>query len=228
MAHSDSLHCEAILLAAGRSRRMGSIDKLLLPVDGEAMVRRSARLYLDLGVTLTVVTGSDGQAVAAVLAGLDFRLVVNADADHGQHTSVRAGLAAAPLLAPGVIIALADQPLLTVEDIGALVAEFAASAAERICVPRFGGIRGNPVIFPAATARLLRATGAMPPRAFIDACPDQVVWFDASNDHFTRDVDTPADAAELLDALVSPAPAHIRGHYPALSPFPRPSAGYRQ
>ncbi len=196
----DSLPLEAILLAGGRSRRMAGVNKLLLCVDGMAMVRRSALLYLDLGISLTVVTGSDDGAVAAELAGLDVRLVANPNAECGQHSSVRAGLVATPLTAPGLLVALADQPLLTTTDIRALVAEFARHAGTRICVPRFAGDRGNPVIFPGSVARHLRDPGSMPPRAFIDAYPAQVAWFDAANDHFTRDVDTPEDAADLIGA----------------------------
>jgi CTP:molybdopterin cytidylyltransferase MocA len=177
---------------------MGGVDKLLLPVGGVAMVRRSALLYCELGMPLTVVTGAHASAVADAVAGLDVRLVANADADNGQQTSVLAGLLATPLAAPGVLVALADQPLLTSADIAALVAAFAAQAGQRIGVPWFAGKRGNPVIFPAAIVRRLRAPGGLAPRAFIDAHPELVAWFDASNDHFTRDVDTPEDAAELI------------------------------
>jgi molybdenum cofactor cytidylyltransferase len=197
------MHCEAILLAAGRSRRMGGVNKLLLQADGTAMVRRSALLYLDLGMKLTVVTGSENQAVAAALAGLDLQLVTNPDADRGQQTSVRAGLVATALRAPGVLIALADQPLLASADIRALASTFAAHAGQRICVPRHGGQRGNPVIFPAAVVRRLREPGGLPPRAYIDAHPKDVCWFEAENDHFTRDVDTPADAAELIGTMTA-------------------------
>jgi molybdenum cofactor cytidylyltransferase len=155
-------------------------------------------LYRELGMRLTVVTGRDNREVAAALAGLDCRLVANPDADDGQHTSVRAGLLATPLAAPGVVVALADQPLLTAADIGALVAAFAGDGGDRICVPRFGGKRGNPVIFPAGVVRRLREPGALPPRGFIDTHPELVAWFEATSDHFTRDVDTPEDAAELI------------------------------
>ncbi len=212
MSSADNLPLEAILLAAGRSRRMAGINKLLLAVDGTAMVRRSAQLYLDLGMSLTVVTGSDNRDVAAALAGLDLRLVVNPDADSGQHSSVRAGLAASALAAPGILIALSDQPLLTSADIRSLAAAFTGHGENRICVPRHAGQRGNPVIFPAAIARHLRES-PIPPRAFIDAQPEQIAWFDADDDHFTRDVDTPQDAAQLLGtSLQLPHPQKQANH----------------
>ena len=190
---------------------MGDIDKLLLAVNGQPMVRRSARLYLDLGMKLTVVTGSDDRAIAAALAGLGLQLVANPAADNGQQTSVHAGLAATALQAPGVIVALADQPLLTLHDITALLTEFAAHAGTRICIPRFNGQRGNPVIFPAAIARILREQDAMSPRDYLDAHPREVAWFEVNNDHFTRDIDTPADAAELLGAAVDRIPQAFSG-----------------
>lgn len=200
VADADSPHFETILLAAGRSRRMAGVDKLLLAVDGVTMVRRSALLYLALGMRVTVVTGCDNRDVAAALAGLDLHLVANPDADSGQLSSVQAGLVATPLTAPGVVMALADQPLLTAADICALMATFSSDAGAHICVPRFAGQRGNPVIFPVAVARRLREPGAMPPRAFIDAHPEHITWFEAANDHFTRDIDTREDAAQLLGA----------------------------
>jgi molybdenum cofactor cytidylyltransferase len=200
VASPDRLNLEAILLAAGRSRRMEGVNKLLLRIGGVPMVRRSACLFLDLGVPLIVVTASDNRRVAEALAGLDAKLVVNADADTGQQSSVRAGLAATPLRAAGVVVALSDQPLLTTGDIRALAAVFEQHGGTRIAVPRYTGQRGNPVIFPTAIARQLGAPGAPAPRAFIDAHPEAVAWFDAPSDHFIRDVDTPGDAAELLGA----------------------------
>jgi molybdenum cofactor cytidylyltransferase len=178
-------------------------DKLLLPISGMPMVRRSALVYLELGMTLTVVTGLDGDHIIAALAGLDLALIANPDADSGQHTSVRTGLMATPLLAPGVIVALADQPLLTTSDIVALGAVFERHDCARICVPRHAGQRGNPVVFPAALARVLRDhPQAGLPRAFIDAHPEHVTWLEAENDHYTRDVDTRDDAAELLGLVI--------------------------
>ncbi|MDP9057816.1 MAG: nucleotidyltransferase family protein [Pseudomonadota bacterium] len=198
MVLPDSPQFEVILLAAGRSRRMAGVDKLLLPVDGVAMVRRSAQLYLGLGMSVIVVTGTDDTHITKALAGLPVRLVANPDPDSGQNSSVCAGLVATPMVAAGVVVALSDQPLLTGDDIRALAAAFADHGGTRICVPRRAGQRGNPVIFPVAIARRLREPGSMIPRAFIDSHPDHVAWFDAANDHFTRDVDTPQDAAQLL------------------------------
>ena len=68
-----------------------------------------------------------------------------------------------------------------------------------ITIPRHGGQRGNPIILPAAIARQLRDDPQAPsPRAFMDQHPEQIAWFEADTDHFTQDIDTPADAARLI------------------------------
>lgn len=188
---------EAIVIAAGSSRRMGGVNKLLLPVAGVALVRRSVMLYAGLASPVTVVVGHQRDRVVAALAGLDLRIVDNADGGPDQQQSVALGLSAAELAGRGLLVALADQPLLEPADIEALIAFFDAEGGEKICIPAHHGDRGNPVLFPAAIARRLRDEGGGA-RRFIDAHPDRVAWFAAGNDHFTADVDTPADAERLL------------------------------
>ena len=83
----------AVLLAAGQSRRMGADNKLLLPIDGEPVVRRTARQLLGAGLEeVVVVLGHEADSVSGALDGLAVRAVVNPDYRDGQMTSVRAGL----------------------------------------------------------------------------------------------------------------------------------------
>jgi molybdenum cofactor cytidylyltransferase len=200
---ADDIH--VILLGAGFSARMGGTDKRLLDLHGEPLLRRSARLYLGCGWPVSVVLRDPDPLARVALDGLDVAVIVNPDAAAGQQTSVMAGLAAAPLDAmaegAGVLIALADQPLLTRADLADLAA---ARPPGMACVPRHQGRRGNPVILPTGVARRLRDAGT-PPRAWLDANPASVAWFEAANDHFTRDLDTPEQAALLL-ARAEPMP----------------------
>ena len=102
-----------IVLAAGLSRRMGDVNKLLLDIDGEPMVRRTVKLYRSLFSSVTVITGFESDKVQAALTGLDVTLLFNPDFETGQQSSVRLGLRAQELQGEGVIIALSDQPELT-------------------------------------------------------------------------------------------------------------------
>jgi len=184
------------VLAAGRSRRMGGPNKLLIPVGGMAMVRRSVELYSRIVDPVTVVVGHERDAVVSALAGLPVRIIDNVDVSSDQQQSVTLGLAAAQLRGQGLLVALADQPLLVDDDIEQLAAFFRAQP-QKICVPLHAGTRGNPVLLPTAVARRIRAEGVSA-RRFIDAHPHLVAWFPAANEHFTADIDTPADAERLL------------------------------
>lgn len=191
---------EVILLAAGHSRRMGGRDKLLLETPGgQSLLARAAALYRGLGMPVTAVLRPGQPRHAEALAGVDLAVVTNSDPQADQAMSVRTGLGAARLAGAGVLIALADQPWLAAADIAALVEKFTAHGATRIVVPRHAGQRGNPVLLPTAVARAVAADPAATPRAFIDAHPALVVWHEAAHDHYTRDIDTPADAALLKD-----------------------------
>jgi molybdenum cofactor cytidylyltransferase len=93
--HLGSDRIVAILLAAGRSQRMGGRNKLLMEVDGQPMVRRVAVTLLNSRVREVIaVLGHDHTRVAAALAGVPLRIVVNDEYALGQMSSVRAGIAA--------------------------------------------------------------------------------------------------------------------------------------
>lgn len=188
----------AVLLAAGVSRRMGEDNKLLAELDGEAMVHRAARILLESGLGLHVVTGHQREQIEAALAGLAITLVHNPHYETGQQTSVRAGLAALAGNCEAAIVALGDQPLLEVADIEALIAAFARSSRDRFIVPYFAGERGNPVVIPRA---ILDELGGQPHdpslKRLTDYFPDRIERFEAENDHFTQDIDTAEALAEF-------------------------------
>lgn len=190
---------ETVLVAAGLSTRMGETNKLLIEVDGQALIRRTASLYCALGMQVTIVLGHQGAAIKKALAGLPVRTVFNADYKTGQQSSVRAGLDASDFSKTGILIALADQPLLTPADIAGLCDAFLSGPPRRIMVPYVNQTRGNPVLFPSALAKLAHAEGSEPNyRPFIDANPALVSSYAAPNANFITDIDTPEDARKHL------------------------------
>jgi molybdenum cofactor cytidylyltransferase len=197
----DSHRIAAILLAAGASRRMGADNKLLLPIAGEAMIRRAARTLLaSCATSVTVVTGHEASRIEAALEGLAVHLVHNARHDDGQMTSVRAGILAAEV-ADGYLIGLGDQPALDALDIDHLIAAFAGAPPDRIVVPVFAGERGNPIILPASARAEVEAGGVnFGCRNLIRRHPERIHTVDARSVAVLTDVDTP----EVYDGLLTP------------------------
>ena len=145
MTVSKDIH--AVLLAAGRSERMGRNNKLLLNVDGIPLVRKSAINILNSNVTsMTVVTGFDENKIVNALSGLNVNFVKNINFREGLSSSLKAGLANITPTPSAVIICLADMPKIQPEHINQLIENFDPLKGWEICIPTNNGKRGNPVL----------------------------------------------------------------------------------
>ena len=195
-----------LLLAAGESRRMGATNKLLLELEGEPLVRRAARVLLASGLgQIVVVLGHERERVAAALEGLALSSVVNPDYAHGQMSSVHVGLGALGGPAAGVMICLADQPLLTPADVDALIAAFAGRGAKSIVVPVFEGRRGNPIVLAQEhRGAILEANRNLGCKHLVTRNPELVLSVAWANDHVVRDLDDEDDVRALEPRVARP------------------------
>jgi molybdenum cofactor cytidylyltransferase len=191
----------ALILAAGQSRRMGEINKLLIAIDGKPMVRHVAETVLESRATPAVaVLGHERDRVRGAFSGLKIRCVYNPDYAEGISTSLRRGLAALPDDLDGVIVCLGDMPLLGAAEIGRLIDAFNPVEGRAIVVPTRRGKRGNPVLwgkrfFP----EMQEIAGDVGARHLIGAYPEAVVEVEMSGDGTLLDIDTPEALAEFLD-----------------------------
>jgi len=189
----------ALVLAAGRSSRMGAVNKLLIGVDGKPMVRRVAETALAAGAKPVIaVTGHERGRVEAALSGLAVACVDNPDYAQGLSTSLKRGLAALPADIDGVLVCLGDMPLISTADIGRIVAAFEPREGREIVVPTSGGKRGNPVLwgsrFFAEMRNLAGDTGA---KHLIGVYPEAVAEVETETDGVLTDIDTPQALAGL-------------------------------
>lgn len=198
-AGAPPVRAGAVLLAAGRSRRMGGPNKLLLEFDGEPMVRRALRTLQAVPfAAVVVVVGAAAGAVRAALDGMPDCDFCSAPSAEDHQVSIDAGLRALAAPVEAIAIVLADQPLLDVHDLRWLIARWSALARGGALVPEFAGRRGNPVIVDAALrAPILEAGAAVGARGYLAAHPALVHRVEAPNDHFVVDVDTADDLAQL-------------------------------
>jgi molybdenum cofactor cytidylyltransferase len=185
----------AIILAAGLSRRMGR-QKLLLELQGKAVVRWAVEGVLPHVDDPIVVTGREDVAVRAALGGLAVRFVVNPEPEAGQGTSIATGAAA---LAPGTaaaLVVLGDQPRLPPEVIPTLLRE-RERTGKAIVAPVYRGTQGTPVLFAAEVfVELVRLGGDAGARAVVAARPERVARVSIETP-MPLDVDTPDDYERL-------------------------------
>jgi molybdenum cofactor cytidylyltransferase len=190
----------AVVLAAGRSARMGRA-KLLLDLSGKPVVARSVELALAGGADeAVVVVGPDGDRIRTALEGLRVRFIVNPRPEEGQGSSISHGVAG---LGPGVaaaLILLGDQPAIPSHVIPALIETF-WRAGTPIVASVYRGVQGNPVLFGAAAfPELLALTGDRGARRVVEKDPGRVtrVPFDCP---MPLDIDTEEDYKRACASL---------------------------
>ncbi|MDR7484428.1 MAG: nucleotidyltransferase family protein [Armatimonadota bacterium] len=188
----------AVVLAAGASVRMGR-PKLAIPVRGTPMIRRAAQAALASRCReVIVVLGAHADVYRPLLDGLDVRLVVNPDPAEGMGSSIRTGVEAVSPEAAGVVILLADQPLVDAEVIDRLI-ETAITERRRIVASAYHGTVGPPVYFDRALfLELLTLEGDRGARSVIEAYPQEGVAI-ALPEPMAADVDRPGDL-EVMSA----------------------------
>jgi molybdenum cofactor cytidylyltransferase len=188
-----------IVLAAGRSTRMGAANKLLADIGGQPMVRHAVEAALaSRARPVVVVTGHQADEVAAALSGLDVEIVHNPQFAAGLSGSLKAGLDALPEAVDGAIVLLGDMPQIEPQHIDRLIAAFAPKEGRSIVVPVYQGRRGNPVLwgvdyFPS----MRRLEGDVGAKRLIADHSDQVVEVDLHSAAVLTDIDTPEALAEL-------------------------------
>jgi molybdenum cofactor cytidylyltransferase len=193
----------AIVLAAGRSTRMGGPNKLLAEIGGRPLVRIAAEEALaSQARPVIVVTGHQRQRVEAALNGLEVGLAHNPDFAEGLSTSLKAGIASVPSDVDGAIVCLGDMPQVDAGLIDRLLAAFDPEKGALVVVPTIQGKRGNPVVwsrrfFPELAA-LDGDTGA---RHLIASYPEAVTEVPLTGTAALVDVDTP-DALKAVKAEI--------------------------
>ena len=192
----------ALVLAAGRSQRMGGPNKLLLPVSGGPMVRQVVEAALaSRAAPVIVVLGHQQHEVRQALRGLKVRFVVNDDFAEGLSTSLRIGLAALPRDCAGAVVCLGDMPRVSAGLIDQLIAAFDPQAGRGIVVPTWRGKRGNPVLWSSAFfAEMAQVAGDVGARHLIGQHAGAVAEIEAADDASLIDIDTPEALAAYAEA----------------------------
>src|SRR4051794_3373594 len=183
----------AIVLAAGRSTRMGGTNKLVAEIGGKPLVRIAAEQALaSRAEPVIVVTGHQRERIEKALAGLPVRFVHNPDFADGLGTSLKAGIAAVPAEADGVVVCLGDMPQGDAALIDRLIAAFNPEQGALAVMPTFNGRRGNPVLWSRRFfPELMAIEGDVGARHLITQYGEAVVEVPVTGTAAHVDVDTP-------------------------------------
>lgn len=188
----------AVVLAAGAARRFGS-SKQLATLNGQSLVQRTLNtVEAVFAENVVLVVGDTWQAVHRECSPLAGYLVRNDDPSSGMASSLAAGTRAVDGAASGLMLLLADQPLIDRAHLERLIAAWDRSA-ERIVCSQHDAINGPPAIFPRKYfAELKGLEGDRGARALLDRYTDDVVALPCPA---AIDIDTPDDLRRAERAL---------------------------
>ena len=184
----NSVIC-AIVLAAGKSERMGAPKALLRSGGGTFLESILARIRSTSIEGEVVVLGHHrDEILRAVDAG---NWVYNPAYEQGMTTSFQLGIRQLPPRADGAMLFLVDHPAPAVATIETLIGAFRPG---HIVVPACGGRRGHPVLF---SREILDEISGLPAdvgaNSVVRARPERVIPVPVDDPAVLADIDTPED-----------------------------------
>jgi molybdenum cofactor cytidylyltransferase len=190
----------AILLAAGRSERMGTF-KPLLPFGKTTVIRSCLQSLREAGVEDTVVVlGHRAEELQENLGDLRLHFALNPDATSEMSASIACGLRELPPDAGAALIALTDQPAIPAEVTRTIVNKW--TLGEKLVVPEFQGRGGHPVLVDLCfREELLNLDSGQGLKSFFDVHKEQVFRLSVSSPFIARDMDTWDDYRSLHEEI---------------------------
>ena len=196
----------AILLAAGRSRRMGAF-KPLLPFGRRTVVECCVDNLRAAGIEeIIVVVGHRSEDVREKLKASQIRFALNPDPDSEMSASIACGVKQLSVKAKALVITLVDHPAVPSEVIRIMIDEWKRGAA--LVQPEHEGRGGHPVLIDLAYRdELLALDQSQGLRALFDAHREEVRRVPVTSPFVARDMDTWEDYRRLHEDVFGALPA---------------------
>ncbi|MGI8917965.1 MAG: nucleotidyltransferase family protein [Pyrinomonadaceae bacterium] len=199
----------ALLLAAGRSRRMGAFKPLLS--FGNTTVIHTCINNLRAGEVqdIVVVAGHRAAELKASLNDVEsIHFVVNADPASEMSTSIACGVRALPTTAKAVLIALTDQPVIPPVVIRSILEAWRGGA--KLIIPQYYERGGHPVLVDLEfREEILTLDPQRGLKAFFDAHKNQVQRLKVDFSYIARDMDTWDDYVALHEEMFGAPPISL-------------------
>jgi molybdenum cofactor cytidylyltransferase len=189
----------ALILAAGRSSRMGKF-KPLLPLGTKKIIGHAVDLFREAGVAdILVVAGFEAERLVPVVEALDAGWVINRDYDRGMFSSLQTGVRRLAGTCDAFFVLPVDHPFVKPSTVLSLMNSF-DKERNTICRPSYQGRRGHPPLIPAGLIPAIltfNEPGGL--RALLSQCEEQTLNVDCDDPGILYDLDTGEQYAQAKD-----------------------------
>ncbi|MDR2088591.1 MAG: histidine phosphatase family protein [Clostridiales Family XIII bacterium] len=197
----DAGAAAGVVLAAGRSSRMGAF-KPLLDVGGRPAAARPVDALREGGASdVVLVTGYGREKLAELIGAVGAVEAYNERFAEGMFSSVKTGLSKALEVTEGRVSAFlllpADCPLASASAIRALLRAHREYPA-RFIVPCYRGKKGHPLLIPSALLpEILAHGGEGGLKAVTDRHEDETIRLETGDEGVVLDMDSPEGYEEI-------------------------------
>ncbi len=186
----------SIILAAGMSKRMSIGNKLLLKYKNKSILENTIININSSDISeIVVVLGHDFNITSQILKNTTLKIINNTDYLKGMSTSIVAGIKLINWSSEGVMVCLADMPLIKISTYNNLINKFnEANDTRKIIIPTYKRQKGNPILFGKYYFNfLLKLKGDKGARDLIKKRSDCVILVDINDNGIVRDIDNYKD-----------------------------------
>ena len=188
-----------IILAAGKASRMGK-PKQLLTYQGSSLISHAVKIALNsICKSVVVVLGAYAEQIKPEINKLPVQIIENPDWETGMSSSIRAGISAINQNnhnLDAVIIALADQPLISEAVFNQLIEKY-QDTNNKIIAAAYDDIVGVPALFNQTLfSELMDIEGDRGAKSLMGKYQDEVLTIPIPE--AAIDIDTQDDYEKLL------------------------------
>ena len=190
----------AIVLAAGKSKRMGR-PKQMLAWQGKTLLRHVLESLMKSDADeIILVLGHEAEAIRKGLTEFQIKIVINPDYKQGMASSLRQGLLAMNPTSEAFLVLLADQPGIGPEIMNRMIRDFQRADPKRgIVRPVYQGLRGHPVLIGVKYLQeALQLQGDVGARQILMNHPEDIIEIEVDQDVVLKDIDTPEEYQKYM------------------------------
>jgi len=183
----------AIILAAGQSKRMGKPKSLLRFNDKTFLEQIISVLKASYVDKITVVLGPKAETIKKMVDLSATNVVINRDYQKGQLSSLIAAIVHTPQETEAILVCLVDNPFISKQTVNEIICKF-KETNHPIIIPVFNKKRGHPTLFSRSLFNeLLNAPKDRGARYVVYSNEEKILELDTSESGILIGIDTPRD-----------------------------------